>query len=184
MKLTLRQRLRLAIHDPGVFAGNKLGPSWGEGHAAYAEEEESVSDWIMRAVMGVVWPELAPRHIYCLTWRDGDESANSIPDPDDRWPGDRYYTEEQAARHAGRLGYIRHELALEEAEPRPGWVREREEQRLFQKLAFRRFKGGEEWSEQLWDNSSVPTGLWLHRVRLNRSATLDPPTREDRDDTV
>ena len=43
-----------AIGDPGSVVGRKFGPSWGEGNAGYAPEEETVTRWATRAVLAVL----------------------------------------------------------------------------------------------------------------------------------
>lgn len=178
MNLTLRQRLRLAIHDPGAVAGRKRGPSWPSTDEAHSEEEESIGDWTHRAVCKVVWPELVPSHIYLVTWSEGDEAAKMCDLPSlARWPGDRYFAEKDQATRAGLYGYVSQELALRQQEPSPGFDYERELSQIRQRLTYRRTAGGEEWAEQLYEHD-MPTGLHLRRIRLHRSTTVDPPPDE------
>lgn len=166
--VTLRKRLRLAIHDPGAVVGKKLGPSWPKSDPAFRDVEESVSDWIHRAVLSVVRPELAPEHIYLVSWPDGDASADLVPDPDDRWDGNQYFTESERAARAGLIGYLRHTWALEQAEDELG----RTQEQARRDLRYRRLSGGPSWVDGLCDRN-YPTGLTVRRVKMNRGAAPD-----------
>lgn len=174
--MTFRQRLRMAIHDPGAVVGKKLGPSWPADDPAHRDVEESVSDWMHRAALAVVRPELAPEYIYLVTWADGDMSADLVPDPDDRWPGNQHFTEKDHATRAGFYGYLRQEWALEQIGEAGG----RTQEQARREIQYRRQRGGQEWVDALYDRN-YPTGLEVHRVRLHRSTVLDPPGRPMRD---
>lgn len=50
----LRDRIAQAVYDPGAVVGPRVGPSWGPAHEAYADEQESLWDWQIRAVLRVV----------------------------------------------------------------------------------------------------------------------------------
>lgn len=53
-RVLLRDRIAQAIYDPGAVVGKRVGPSWGPAHEAYADEQESLWDWQIRAVLQVV----------------------------------------------------------------------------------------------------------------------------------
>lgn len=50
----LYDRIRQAVFDPGAVVGRRLGPSWGEGNPGHAPEQESLWDWVARAVLHTV----------------------------------------------------------------------------------------------------------------------------------
>lgn len=52
----LKDRLRRAVHDPGAVVGRRLGPTWGEGNDGYAAEQETLWDWVVRAVYATTRP--------------------------------------------------------------------------------------------------------------------------------
>lgn len=55
----LRDRISQAVHDPGNVVGGRRGPSWGDDSPDYADEQESLWDWVVRAVMAVIEADAA-----------------------------------------------------------------------------------------------------------------------------
>jgi len=56
----LKDKLRQAVFDPGSVVGRRLGPSWGQGQPGYSEQQETVWDWVARAVYATIRPEPLP----------------------------------------------------------------------------------------------------------------------------
>lgn len=53
----IQDQLHQAVYDPGSIAGRRLSPSWGEGQPGYADEQESLWDWAVRALLCVLQPD-------------------------------------------------------------------------------------------------------------------------------
>jgi hypothetical protein len=51
-----RDRVAQAIYDPGSVVGGRRGPSWGVGRPWYDQEQESLWDWQIRAVLHTLRP--------------------------------------------------------------------------------------------------------------------------------
>lgn len=49
--MTYADQISRAVHDPGAVAGRRRGPSWGRGNDGYAKEQETLWEWVVRAVL-------------------------------------------------------------------------------------------------------------------------------------